>query len=90
VRDIEWINKEQLFVKGRRLAWVALDSAGAYRYTSGMRKPATRQKPSSSEADRPEAAYEEWLAEEIRAGCVELDARDSIPAEKVWQELGLE
>ena len=69
---------------------VTLDSAGLRGYTIGMRKPATRKEPQPPEADRSEVAYEEWLAEEIQAGCAELDAGASIPAEEVWQELGLE
>jgi predicted transcriptional regulator len=34
--------------------------------------------------------YENWLAEEIAAGCAELNAGEGIPAEQVWQTLGLE
>ena len=63
---------------------MTLDSAGSGSYTVGMRKPA------SPETDRSEVAYGEWLAEEIQAGCAELEAGESVPAEKVWQELGLE
>jgi hypothetical protein len=55
-----------------------------------MRKPATLSKPSGPEGQPPEAAYGEWLASEIQAECAELDAGESTPAERVWQELGLE
>lgn len=39
---------------------------------------------------KPEAGYQQWLADEIALGCAELDAGQGIPAEQVWQELGLE
>jgi predicted transcriptional regulator len=54
-----------------------------------MRTPVPRQ-----DVPPPEAGdlvdYETWLAEEIAAGCAELNAGEGIPAEQVWQALGLE
>jgi hypothetical protein len=66
-----------------------LDSASVCGYTFGMQKPAARHETPSPLTDRPDS-YEEWLAAEIEAGCAELDAGESLPAERVWQELGLE
>ena len=56
----------------------------------GMRKPVIRQDVTSPEEEASQADYEAWLAEEIAAGCAELEAGEGIPAEQVWQELGLE
>ncbi|MFO1210546.1 MAG: hypothetical protein U1E40_15210 [Amaricoccus sp.] len=49
----------------------------------------TTQEAPPPQAHEP-ASYEEWLSAEIEAGCAELDAGESLPAEQVWQELGLE
>ena len=55
-----------------------------------MRKPLTQQSVAPPEEEPAQADYEPWLAEEIAAGCAELDAGKGIPAEQVCQELGLE
>jgi predicted transcriptional regulator len=55
-----------------------------------MRKPVTRKDVPPPKEEPSQADYEAWLAEEIAAGCAELEAGKGIPAEQVWQELGLE
>jgi hypothetical protein len=67
-----------------------LDSAASRGYVMSMRKPATRQDMLQAEPDQSQAAYKEWLADEIAAGCAELDTGGSVPAGEVWKELGLE
>lgn len=43
-----------------------------------------------ADEQEPEEGYADWLAEEIEAGCAELDAGEGIPAKEVWKSLGLE
>ncbi len=44
----------------------------------------------AASGDSPQADYDTWLADEIAAGCAELDAGQGIPADQVWKKLGLE
>jgi hypothetical protein len=67
-----------------------LDRVAGVGYIMRMRKPGTRQDVVPPEEGPSQADYEAWLAEEITAGCAELDAGKGIPAEQVWQELSLE
>jgi hypothetical protein len=55
-------------------------------------RPQDRDRHSAEPADDPhiEPGYAEWLAEEIAAGCAELDTGQGIPAAQVWKKLGLE
>ncbi|NKC10818.1 MAG: hypothetical protein GKR94_00995 [Gammaproteobacteria bacterium] len=39
---------------------------------------------------QPGPGYQAWLKDEIAAGIAQLDAGPSIPAPRVWQDLGLE
>lgn len=50
-------------------------------------KPAPPEPPSDDA--RPEPGYDAWLAEEIAAGCAELDAGDWITLDELRQSLGL-
>ena len=68
----------------------SLDRVSVVGYIRGMRKLVTRQDASPPEEEPSRADYEAWLAEEIAAGCAELDAGEGILAEQVWPALGLE
>ncbi|NKC12418.1 MAG: hypothetical protein GKR94_09505 [Gammaproteobacteria bacterium] len=46
-------------------------------------------RPSAPE-EQPEPGYQAWLKDEIAAGSAELDAGQSVPAQQVWRDLGLE
>ena len=38
---------------------------------------------------QPDPGYDTLLAEKIKAGCVELDARKGVPAGRVWRDPGV-
>lgn len=43
-----------------------------------------------SEQEAPEPGNDQWLSQEIEAGCAELDAGLGIAADEIWKLLGME
>ena len=84
------IRFSRLVQEGERRAPAPLDRIAGIGHVTRMRKHVIRQDVMPPEEEPPLTDYEASLADEIVAGCAELDAGKGIPAEQVWQELGLE